>query len=413
MQVILFLSKRKSLNYIDFSRLLRPHQQFGLLASERVISQLDKEKKKFFHQIHLCPNMAMTEIHPIVEHYYKESQGQLVIITNDEASQLSTAYLNEEYKLKGIYSEKILPFTNKIIMKNKLAGSGLHIPQFYKLDKNKLKQKDSLYLETLYQQLKFPLIVKPLASASCIGVSQLTSLTQFKTWVETIIQDDDEYEIEEFFEGTQYNCDSIIQQGRCIFFSPGEYLHPLLDFKSGRPFGIISLPITDSRWKKLKEINDIIVNALQPPDGMMHFEVIETLNGEFVFIEAAARPSGSLVTPTEEKNLGINFDLVHFQLRLGLPADIHPKQAKEYYSWVYYPKLSGTILKIKEPPILSEYHAEWYVKIGEKTTLPENTTDKKYYAGLLKYHHPNREKLYEDFLKLREFQPIELEKADE
>ena len=85
------------------------------------------------------------------------------------------------------------------------------------------------------------------------------------------------------------------------------------------------------------------------------------------------------------------------------------KEPEAYYSWAIYPKKAGRIVSIGVPDLDSHCEWDWRVEVGATTLAARHMDASTEFAGYLVYHNADYERLYKDFLALREFDPIVVE----
>jgi hypothetical protein len=197
-----------------------------------------------------------------------------------------------------------------------------------------------------------------------------------------------------------------VRDSKILFISIAEYLWPIALFKQGFPTGSIWLPPYDPRWKMLADFHHRVVSTLQPPDGATHCELFLTEENEIVFLEIAARPSGALVIPLIEEITGVNLEYAHFALRLRRPVTIQPKPATVFSLFCYIPKKSGKITCLQLPPLKSEVHVDWHVKINEVIPAAKEGEEDillkpSHLAATITANNTNFPELYADFCMLR------------
>lgn len=410
MKLIVMLS-RHALISVNVKAIAAPDDRYIFIAERKPFLRCSMDVISHFDEVHVLDSLEMSTAVPIIDRCIQSlgPQDTLHIVTNDELSLTLNAELNAHYGLEGIQYEKAQIFRKKDIMKSMLKDSGLTVPKFFTFDKKAFLNNREAYIDENISSLRFPLIVKPLEALGGVCVKKIVDEKELYLWMNDILNSRVDYEIEEFYSGKVYNCDLVVKDNNILFFSPCEYMHPVLKFCEGKALGLIHLSKNDERWAKLHRFGEILIDRFKPDDGVNHFEAIETGSGEFVFIEIAARPSGGLVTNVEEKNNGFNYEMLHFKLRLGLPVEVKQKQSGDYYAWAMYPTKKGRVVELLTPDLKSECEWDWYVEVGEKMETAVDISDINYFSGSLIYHHSDYNQLYEDFLTLRQFDPIVVE----
>lgn len=115
--------------------------------------------------------------------------------------------LRDEFNVPRLKSGTVIPFRDKVIMKDVLQSKGIHTPRYCSFD-NKQTVDPSAYFQNLQQIIGLPFILKPTSLPGGLGVVIIDSLSSFVEFCkENPVEA--EYEAEEFITGTLFHCDSI------------------------------------------------------------------------------------------------------------------------------------------------------------------------------------------------------------
>jgi hypothetical protein len=173
------------------------------------------------------------------------------------------------------------------------------------------------------------------------------------------------YEVEEFVEGTLFNCDSLVRDGTVLWTSVCRNINPCLDFAAGRSIGIYTIPADHSDAVVVRELSARVLTALRPPDGAIHLECFIRPSGEPVFLELSARPPGGDVTGVYRRCFGFDVDVAHFALRAREPYRLQARSTGWYGGWAIHPKRSGRLGAVRLPALRSEHRYRLSVVAGE------------------------------------------------
>src|SRR5690606_24652012 len=123
----------------DFSKLRRENQKMILIGSAYCLDELSHENRLYFDAI----NQVSRDFHQIdleeVEHIILSYVNQYGaensrLLTNKDSTHLGCAYLRGKYETPGHQTEKLLPFVNNVISKDRL-GNAIRLPKYIQFDK--------------------------------------------------------------------------------------------------------------------------------------------------------------------------------------------------------------------------------------------------------------------------------------
>ncbi len=109
---------------------------------------------------------------------------------------------------------------DKVIAKKLMRDAGIAVSRFRHYT---FEQKDSISFKELTDELGLPLIIKPVASGSSVGVSKINNEEQFRSALEDTFQYDNEIIFEEFIRGREMEC-SVMGNQSPVASMPGEIL---------------------------------------------------------------------------------------------------------------------------------------------------------------------------------------------
>ena len=322
------------------------------------------------------------------------------IICQSEDNLLLAGKLRDSFKLPGMGYQEILPFRDKVLMKNIIENAGLRVPKYTKLQFNQkedLKQK----FVSLSDELGLPFLLKPISALGSVGIQIINNEEEFQKHY-GIIQSI-EYEAEEFISGTLYHCDSIIKNGKTLFVVCCQYSNPNFDFQLGK--SIISLPLKsdDTLAQRIFEFSATTLNAMGFYNGISHLEIFLTETNELIFLEVAARSPG-VVTPMYRQAFNVPFEDFAFKIEMGIDFEI-PKPSDTFYMSGILPTIKGKIHSLINPEIFSEYFINWSVKPGDYINTSSSLREQ---SGTILVWNQDYELLVRDFSSLKNFTSLEL-----
>ena len=191
---------------------------------------------------------------------------------------------------------------------------------------------------------RYPVVVKPLASAATDSVAICAGAEQVRTAAESILgtrtiwgEANDEVLIQSYLDGTEYVVDMVSWQGRRYTCGVWEYrkrrvgVHNIYDYE-------VLLPAGDSRVPELLRYVDTALRALGIEYGPTHAEVILTPDGP-ALVEVGARTAGNLSPTFHDHCLGAN-QAALTALAYARPEEFLDRYAGRCYTalhqaWVY------------------------------------------------------------------------------
>jgi hypothetical protein len=233
------------------------------------------------------------------EHHARE--GITAVCTLDERSVEFAAQLREALGLPGMAPALAQRFRDKVVMKQLLGRAGMRVPEFLPLT-------DGPGVEALLQR-HGALVVKPRDGLGSRNVSFVRNLDELAR-VRAATRDPQNYEAEEFIEGTLYHTNSVVVDGEVRFTAVAPYLPGMgnIDYTSGTPF--VSLMLTEGPlYERLCEFSRQAITTLGLVNGVTHLEAFHSSRDEIVFCETASRPGGGGIVHMIEAQYGVNMSL--------------------------------------------------------------------------------------------------------
>ncbi len=390
--------------------------KFILITTNHCLADLDYERQENFNEIFVVDCIDTNAISDITKRIVDPKQTKKVLgnilvryrnhkITlhsYDEMNLLFAAQLRDEFNLPGLHSKQVLPFRDKLVMKERVQQAGLRTPIFGKLEPTELKNNPSTYFKFISKFVDLPFIVKPIDSAGSEGVHTINSLHDF---ISMQLEHNVIYEYEEFINGNMFSVNCTSQNSKILLCGITEYLVNSKDIQDGNLNADIFLLESDPRYKLLHQFAIKALHALGCPDGSTHMELFLTDDNEIVFLEVAARFKGLLGLDAMEMNFGVNISNLTFSIESGIKC--LPTSVKRSYCFDgILPKKEGIVSKLNAPNVTSQYKLYWNVNIGDKLTAAESLITN---TGLFLMWNDNYEQLYNDYLTLAHYIPIEYE----
>lgn len=383
----------------------------GVFA-DRDIENLAAEQREWFDRIHVVkcgqddPTPMLYSLVDLDE--AREAVGALVAETGledlsvhcyDEQNMLVAAEIRTHFGIRGPQLEDILPFRDKILMKNLLLKAGVRVPRFGAYDAERFAEDAVGYFHAIVDEVGIPFIIKPTDAAAAEGVYKISDLPGFRALEGDFGRN---YEYEEFVEGTMYSVNIVSRAGETVFGGVTEYLVNSLDVPGGKVNADINLIDSDPRVARMVAFADEALDALGRPDGGSHLELFLTEDDELVFLEVAARFKGMAGLAAMQRNYGVAFVNLAFEIESGVES--RPYDGEQIYCYDgVVPKTHGTVAELIEPELESDVEMTWKVSVGD---LIEKSNSLLANGGTFLVSNKDYEAAYRDFRRLADYRPI-------
>jgi len=257
------------------------------------------------------PRDAIDEVFYMPDHYSRDdiikgvsylAHTQTIdrIVPLDEYDQETAALLREHLRIPGMGDTTARYFRDKLAMRVKARSENILVPEFvHVLNYDRLRE--------FMSRVSPPWVLKPRSEAASMGIKKLTDSDQLWPLLEALGDRQSFYVLEQFLPGDIFHVDSIVFERGVVFSVPHKYGHPPMDVSLGGIFTTRKIPRDSSDAIALDSINRRVVNALGLVRGVTHTEFIKSNNdGQFYFLETAARVGGANIAETIEAATGLN-----------------------------------------------------------------------------------------------------------
>ena len=386
--------------------------RFVGIFSEVDVRNVTRAEWQYFHNIHTVPcgltNPSYTESSIVDGNATREivrgiaaeaGPGELTLHCFDERNLLLTASLREEFNLPGPRYEEILPYRDKCLMKEKLAGTGLRVPRFGRFASTRFTADAAAYFKTISDEVGFPFVVKPVDAASADGVYKIFSVDDFLALPADLGR---AYEYEEHIEGTMYSVNLVSKDQRTVFGGVTEYLVNSTAVQLGRVNADINLIDSDPRVPRMISFAETVLAALGWLDGATHLELFQTADDELVFLEVGARFKGLAGLAAMQRNYGVALLNLAFEIEAGLQSK--PWDQEQVYCFdAVIPKRPGVVSELVNPDIESDFEMNWKVSVGDRIAQGASLIDN---GGTFIVWNKDYDTAYRDFKRLAYYEPL-------
>ena len=257
--------------------------------------------------VHHLPDDAGAELVVHAAAYLAREQKIDALVALEEFDVVTTALAREHLRLPGFDSARARLFRDKLAMRQRAHDARLRVPDFVPLFNY---QEVGEYME----RVPPPWVVKPRSDVSSSGIRRLEESEEVWRALDALdareaLQDKSSYYLlEKFVPGEVFHVDSVMEEGEIIFSGASRYGRPPLDVaQGGGVFSTHTLDYDSQEYRELTRLNAELLRALGLKRGAAHAEFIRgAADGEFYFLEVAARVGGAYIAETLEAATGHN-----------------------------------------------------------------------------------------------------------
>jgi len=263
--------------------------------------------REVIDEIFAVPNDTPVELFlDLVSHIAKTRKPDRIVAL-EEFDVVIAALAREHLCMPGMGSNTAKTFRDKLAMSVRARDASITVPDFVPaINNEEIKE----YLD----RIPPPWVIKPRSDVSAIGIRKLESAAEAWPAIEELNQRESLRErasyhlISRFVPGEVFHVDSLVDKRRVAFAGVNKYGRPPLQVAHGGGAYISQTIAHDSpERKKLLEINRRLIKAMALDSGATHAEFIKSdADGEFYFLEIAARVGGAYIADVLEAASGVN-----------------------------------------------------------------------------------------------------------
>jgi biotin carboxylase len=271
-----------------------------LLLTAEKLREADWPRESLDDTFYLPAEISLPEIVQAVTHL---ASGQKIdrIVALDEYDMETAATLREHLRIPGMGLTTMRYFRDKLAMRMKALDRHVRVPDFVPV----FNHDDIRYY---LEHVPGPWVLKPRQEASAIGIKKIHIAEELWPVLEQLGDKQSSFLLEKFVPGEVYHVDSIVSENEVLFASVSKYGKPPMNVAQG---GGIFTTCVISRGSDadlgLRRINRDLIAALGLVRGVAHTEFIRAhADGQFYFLECAARVGGAYINEMVETSTGIN-----------------------------------------------------------------------------------------------------------
>lgn len=292
-------------------------------------------KEKMLHEdwprealadIFALPNDAPVELFlDLVSHISSTTKPDRIVAL-EEFDVVIAALAREHLGMPGLNSSTAKTFRDKLSMSIRAHEAGIKIPDFVAAIN---RAEVGAYLD----RVPGPWVMKPRSDVSAIGIRKMDTVDEVWSVFDELngrenLRERASYHlISRFVPGEVFHVDSLVDKNRVVFAGVNKYGRPPLQVAHGGGAYISqTIAHNSAEKKKLLEINRRLIKAMDLDSGATHAEFIKSeADGEFYFLEIAARVGGAYIADVLEAASGINLWREWARLEIDAASGAHLK----------------------------------------------------------------------------------------
>ncbi|NUM25505.1 MAG: ATP-grasp domain-containing protein [Candidatus Buchananbacteria bacterium] len=347
----------------------------------------------------VCLNKEKNWAQPYVDHWilteknsYAEVAGALKafiadhpevkidgVVTFWEDDVLLASRIADRFNFIGIPYAVARKVRNKFLFREFCRETGLPAPKHILI-------KSAADIHNLPEDLRFPLVIKPVFGASSAYVVKVENKEEMlhtydyirknmSTHVESALSDGFDILAEEYIAGDEVDIDIVLQNGKIKFHSISD------NYQTKEPFFIEtgqSIPsgLSEKIKADLVSLAEEVLEKIGVQNGVIHFEAKSTPTGP-VPIEVNLRMGGDEVYSFVKGAWGVDLieNAVKIALGMYIPKIERPEMPKKYMAGSYFlSDYSGILSKLEVKAELKQYkfleEVHFFKKVADAVLVP-------------------------------------------
>jgi biotin carboxylase len=271
-----------------------------LLLTAEKLRDADWPRESLHDIFYLPADIALDDIVKAVTHLARTQKIDRIVAL-DEFDMETAAALREHLRIPGMGLTTMRYFRDKLAMRMRALDRGIRVPDFVPV----FNHGDIRYY---LDHVPGPWVLKPRQEASAIGIKKLNRAEELWPVLEQLGDKQSSFLLEQFVPGEVYHVDSVVSENEVVFANVSKYGKPPMNVaQGGGVFTTFAVPRGSQADSDLRQINRDLIAALGLVRGVSHAEFIQAhADGNFYFLECAARVGGAYINEMVEAATGIN-----------------------------------------------------------------------------------------------------------
>lgn len=248
-----------------------------------------------------------------------------LILPLDDFDIEHAAHLREHFRLPGLTTSQARLFRDKLAMRVRAREAGVLVPDFvHVLNYDRLRD--------FMARVPPPWFLKPRSEAAAIGIRKLNASAELWPVLDELGDRQSHFVLERYVPGDVYHVDALVWDGRMGFAEVHQYGQPPFDvMHHGGIFITRTVERGGADDAALRDLGERVIAALGLPRGATHMEFIRGReDGQWYFLETAARVGGANITDMVEAATGISLWEEWAKIELAYGREPYSLPARRY-----------------------------------------------------------------------------------
>ena len=269
-----------------------------LLTAEK-LRNADWPRESLDSTFYLPEEIPIADIVKAVTHLARNEKLDRIVAL-DEFDMETAATLREHLRIPGMGLTTMRYFRDKLAMRMRALDRKIRVPDFVPV----VNHGDIQYY---LDHVPGPWVLKPRQEASAIGIKKILAAEELWPVLDQLGDKQSTFLLEKFVPGDVYHIDSVVSENEVVFSNVSQYGKPPMNVAHGGVFTTFTVPRGSEDDTALRAINLDLIAALGLLRGVAHAEFIKAKDdGQFYFLECAARVGGAYINEMVETATGIN-----------------------------------------------------------------------------------------------------------
>ena len=269
-----------------------------LLTAEK-LKNADWPRESLDDVFYLPEEIAIPDIVKAVTHLARNEKLDRIVAL-DEFDMETAATLREHLRIPGMGLTTMRYFRDKLAMRIRALDRHLRVPDFVPV----VNHGDIRYY---LEHVPGPWVLKPRQEASAIGIKKIHSAEDLWPVLDQLGDKQSAHLLERFVPGEVFHVDSVVSEKEVVFANVSQYGKPPMNVAHGGVFTTFTVERGSEADSALRAMNRELLGALGLMRGVSHAEFIRAhADGQFYFLECAARVGGAYINEMVEAATGLN-----------------------------------------------------------------------------------------------------------
>ena len=295
-----------------------------LLTAEK-LRDADWPRESLDDTFYLPSEIPLADIVKAVTHLARTKKLDRIVAL-DEYDMETAATLREHLRIPGMGLTTMRYFRDKLAMRMRALDRDIRVPDFVPV----VNHDDIRYY---LEHVPGPWVLKPRQEASAIGIKKIHAAGQLWPVLDQLGDKQSSFLLEKFVPGEVYHVDSVVSENEIVFANVSKYGQPPMNVADGGVFTTFTVLRGSDADTGLRAINRDLIAALGLVRGVAHAEFIQAHDdGNFYFLECAARVGGAYISEMVEAATGINLwrEWARIEIAGGDGSYKRPRAREEY-----------------------------------------------------------------------------------